>query len=276
MAEVEAGAVTAGGPQGGPSSSSGSSQSQPAGGAASQTSAEKSQSASGGSSQTQIQTRPEWAPEQYWDATKGSFKPEFGTHYSDLATRMAAEQVRRNALPQKAEDIKLDLPKDFQLPQGMEFKLDQATPELGKFRDVALKRGLDQDTITDLLGVYAETQVASKHAIDTARAAEVAKLGANGATRVTALETFFTGLLGADDAKAIGSMLVSARIVQAAEKIAAKFANQGAASFSQAHRDAEVSQSPSDDQWKAMSAAERLDYARRHDQSKFVTNGTGR
>lgn len=201
---------------------------------------------------------------------------EFGKHYAELVTRDAAEQVRRNALPQKPDDYKLELPKDFKLPEGTKFEIDAAAPELSRFREAAVKHGLSQDAVTDLMGLYAETQVASKTAIDAAKAVEVKKLGANGPARITALETFFTGLLGAEDARAVGSMLVSARIVQAAERLAAKFASQGAGSYSRAHTEPpEPAGKVSDEQWNQMGPAERFDYARKHDQSQFM-NGASR
>lgn len=171
-------------------------------------------------------------PEKYFDAAKGPNLDEFGKHYSELATRDAAETVRRLTLPQKPEDVKIELPKEFQLPQGIEFKLDPAKPEFAKLQAAAVKHGLTQEAVTDLVGVYAETLVGSESTMATAKAAEVTKLGANGPARITALGTFFDGI-GAPEMK---QMLVTAGIVQAAEKLVAKFSSQGAASFSQAHR----------------------------------------
>jgi hypothetical protein len=149
-------------------------------------------------------------------------------------TRDAAEQSRRLALPQSAADVKLELPKDFQLPQGMEFKLDPSKPEYGKLQAAAVKHGLSPEAISDIVAIHAETVVGSETTISAAHQAEIAKLGANGPARVTALETFFTGLVGSDGAKQIKNMAVTASLVQALEGVAAKFASQGVASFSQA------------------------------------------
>lgn len=256
------------------SSQSGGSQSSQTGGTASGGASSQTQTSTGGTTTQQTQatapSRPEWLPESFWDDKSGIKHKEFGDHFAQLATRDAAEQVRRNALPQKAEDIKLDLPKDFKLPQGIEFKFQQDAPELSKFKDIALKRGLDQDTISDLIGVYAETQVASQSTLAAAKQAQVEKLGANGPARITALQNFFAGLIGEQDAKHIGSMLVTADIVQAAERMVAKFSSQGGARFSQAHRDApDQPGRVNDEQWNRMSDAERLDYSRRFPQSQM-------
>lgn len=228
------------------------------------------------SSASTAPTRPEYIPEAFWDATSGIKHKEFGEHYSQLATRLAAEEVRRNTLPKAAEDVKLDLPKDFKLPEGMEFKLDSTKPEFNKFREIAIRRGLDADTVTDLMGVYAETVVGSEASYKAAQKAELDKLGANATTRVTALDTFFTGLLGADEAKHIRAGMYSAGVVTALEKLAAKFANQGAASFRQDGR--EPGGQPgrvSEAEYNAMTSAQRWDYARGFDQKQFQ-NGSAR
>jgi hypothetical protein len=221
-------------------------------------------------------TRPEYLPEAFWDAANGIRHKEFGEHYSQLTTRLAAEDIRRNTLPKTIEEVKLDLPKDFVLPQGVEFKLDSTKPEFNKFREIAIKRGLDADTVTDIMGVYAETVVGSEASYKAAQKVELDKLGANAAARVTALDTFFTGILGADDAKHVRSGMYSAGIVTALEKLATKFANQGAASFRQDGR--EPGGQPgraSEAEYNAMTSAQRWDYARSFDQKQFQ-NGAAR
>lgn len=220
-------------------------------------------------------TRPDYVPEAFWDAATGVKHKEFGEHYTGLATKLAAEEVRRNALPKAAADVKLELPKEFKLPEGMQWEWKTDAPEFGKFRDIAVKRGLDQDTITELMGIYAETKVGSEAEFRTAQAAEIAKLGANATARITALDTFFTGILGADDAKHVRAGMYSSGIVTALEKLVSKFANQGAASFRQDGR--EPGGQPgrvSEEAYNAMSQAEKWDYARQFDQKQF--NGTAR
>lgn len=213
--------------------------------------------------------RPDWLPEKYFDATKGPNFDEFGKHYNEIMTRDAAEQSRRLALPSKPEEVKLELPKDFQLPQGMEFKLDPSMPEYSKMQAAAVKHGLSPEAISDLVSIYAETKVGSQATIDAAHAAEVAKLGANGPARITALETFFTGLVGKDAAQHIKAMAVNSPMVQALEGVAAKFASQGAASFSQSHREPPSGQKVSDEAYSKMSDREKMAYAAQFPQSQF-------
>jgi hypothetical protein len=96
----------------------------------------------------------------------------------------------------------------------------------------------------------------------------VAKLGANGSQRVDAIANWLRGVLGDDLARDMGKVMVTERIVRGWERIINKFVGQGAAGFSQAHRDVEQS-GLSDEQWASMSHGARLDCARSHDQSKF-------
>lgn len=224
-------------------------------------------------------TRPEWVPETCWDAQKGLNAEAYGKHFGEnvtpLLTAHAAEQVRRNALPQKPEEYKLDLPKDFTLPQGVEFKFDASKPEYAKFQQIAHKRGLDQDTVTELLGTYAETMVGNETLVAQARAREIEKLGANATARITALNQFFTGTLGEDGAKAIGSMMVTSNIVTNLEKLVAKFASQGAVSFRQDGRVPPPAPGRvSNEEYQNMSPGQKLDYARRFDQSQFATKAS--
>lgn len=178
--------------------------------------------------------------------------------------------MRRAALAQKPEDVKIELPKDFQVPQGMEFKIDPSRPEFSKLQAAAVKHGLSSEAVSDLVGVYAETLVGSEATVKAAHAAEIAKLGANGPARVTALQTFFDAM-GAPEMK---GMLVTAGIVQAAEKLVSKFSSQGAAPFSQQHREpGSTGGKVSEEEYNRMGPAQRLDYARQFNQSQFQRAG---
>lgn len=226
------------------------------------------------SSATTAPTRPEWVPESCFDAKTGVNWDSYGKYHNEQIvpklTQLAAEEVRRNTLATKPDDVKLDLPKDFKLPEGMDFKLDSTKPEFNKFREIAVKRGLDADTVSELMGVYAETVVGSEATYAAAKKAELDKLGANATARVTSLNTFFEGHLGAEDAKFLRSSMYAAGVVTAMEKLVAKFTSQGAASFSQAHREpGGQTGRVSEEAYAKMSAAERWDYARGFDQKQF-------
>ena len=214
-------------------------------------------------------TRPAYVPEAFWDAASGIKHQEFGEHYTGLATRLAAEEVRRNALP-TAETIKFDLPKDFKLPEGMQWEWKTDAPEFAKFKEIAIKRGLDQDTITDVAGLYAELQVGETARYEAIKKADMEKLGANVTARVTALETWLNGVLGPELGKAATMGLYSSQMVRAMETLASKFVSQGAASFRQDGR--EPGGQPgrvSEEAYNQMTPAQRWSYSRSFPQDQF-------
>jgi hypothetical protein len=114
---------------------------------------------------------------------------------------------------------------------------------------------------------YAAMEARKQAVYADAQKAELAKLGDRATMRVTAIDTFFTGLLGAEDAKHIRSSMYSAGVVKALEKMASKFQNQNAASFSQAHREPPNPNtgplsSMSEEHYDSLSAAEKFRISR--------------
>lgn len=178
--------------------------------------------------------RPDWLPaDEFWDAEKKELKgADLGKKFNEMATRIAADDVRKGALPATPDAYKLDLPADFKAPAGVDFKLDTANPALGAVKTFAHKHGLTQDAVTELIGIYAGNEVGTEARIKAAATAEVTKLGATGPARVDAVTRFM-------DASGLGvlkSTLVTAAQVEAWESHITKLTTQGGASFSQSHR----------------------------------------
>ena len=172
-----------------------------------------------------------------------------------MATRIAADDVRKGALPQTPDAYKLELPADFKAPQGIEFKLDATNPSLGQLKQVAHKHGLTQDAVTELLSVYAGAEVGTQAQITAARAAEVGKLGTAGPSRVDAVTRFM-------DASGLGvlkSTLVTAAQVEAWEAHITKISSQGTAAFSQSHREAPDAK-PSNEEFSSWSYGDQRTY----------------
>lgn len=204
------------------------------------------------------------------------YEKHYNENITPKLTQLAAEEVRRNTLPKAPDDVKLDLPKEFKLPEGMDWKLDSTKPEFNKFREIAVKRGLDADTVSELMGVYAETIVGSEAAYNAAKKVELDKLGANATPRVTAINTWIEGKFGAEAGKHGRSAMFSAGVVELFEKIISNQTSQGHASFSQAHREPAAPQGRvSEAEYNAMDTAQRWDYARGFDQKQFQ-NGESR
>jgi hypothetical protein len=195
--------------------------------------ASNSQQATGGDqSRTNPPARPDYVPDNLWDPDKSAPKPEFAQFVKDHVAFKAAEDSRRLTLPQKPEDYKIALPKDFKPPEGVEFKLDENDPLFAQARTWAKENGLSQEAFEKGLGMIAARDVATQQMLTEARNTEIGKLGANGTARVTALNTF----LDAKGVAPLKGMMVTAEIVQAMEKLVSLASAGG--NFSQQHRDA--------------------------------------
>ncbi len=211
----------------------------------------------------QTSERPAYIPEAYWDATAGKVKDaEFAAHFNELQTRVAADESRRLTLPAKPEDYKIELPKDFTLPQGVEFKIDADNPLWAQGQQWAQKNGLTQEAFQEAIALVAGDRVGTAAQIDQARKAEIGKLGANGQARVTAIQTWAQGLLGQDPGARFVSRLFTAADVQMAESLIAKFTGSG--TFKSGGREPpEAPGKLSDADYNKLSMPDRLDYARR-------------
>jgi hypothetical protein len=184
----------------------------------------------------------------------------------------AAAELKKASLPQSAADYKPDLPPGFQMPAGItEFKFDTTDPLFTSAQAWAHARQIDQGTFSEMVGLYASAKATEAAQLNAAHADQVAKMGANGPMRVSALDQWFRGVVGDDRIAAqMKSMLVTADLVKGMERIQARMASQGVASFSQAHREpGQASGKVSDEQYNSMTPAQRLDYARGFDQSQF-------
>ena len=197
----------------------------------------------------------------------------FAAHYAEIATRVAAEDSRRLTLPAKPEDYKVELPKDFTPPVGVEFKFNEADPLLAQARTVAHELGIPQEGFQKLLGLYAGAQVASEAQITAARQAEIAKLGPTGPSRVDAVTRWAEGVLGKAEGQQLASRMFTASDVQIFERLISK--STGSGTFKSTGR--EPPQAPgrlTADEVAKMSLPDQLAYARRFDQKQL--NGARR
>jgi hypothetical protein len=157
---------------------------------------------------------------------------------SAIAERAEA-QSRKATLPASADQYRIELPADFQAPEGVSFEFNKADPMLKAAKELAHKRGIDQSTFSEMLGVYASTKMGD--AIQQARMRDVnmQQLGVAGPQRVEAVATWL-GARGGDSGRQMAAFIrqyPSAPIVKTMENLMRAFSNQGGADFSQSHRD---------------------------------------
>lgn len=207
-------------------------------------------------------TRPADFPEALWHAEKNA--PDF-EKLSAILTRDAVSESRRLSVP-APEAYKAELPKDFVVPQGIEYKFNDADPALAEFRKFANETGMSQEEFSKSLGFYAAAQVSNQQIIDHAYAAEVAKLGANGPARVTQAHTW----LDSKGYGAIKAVMVTAEITQAVEKMMRDTTSQGVQPLNMSGREPSLPAGKvSDEQYAKMTDAQKLNYVRGFDQGQF-------
>lgn len=217
--------------------------------------------------------RPDYVPETFWDAEKG-IKPEFGQHFRDLTAFKAAEDSRKLTLPQKPEDLKLTLPKDFKAPEGIEFVPNENDPVLPQARAFALKHGLSQEGWAELVALHAAGQIGTQQGIKTAKEAEVAKLGPTGTARKTAVDTYLVATLGEELGKEMSRFTYTAKQIEGWEKLMANARNQGNGTFTPQHRENAEPGKVSDAEYQKMRPQEKMAYAAKFPQpSQQQANG---
>jgi hypothetical protein len=146
-------------------------------------------------------------------------------------------ELRKATVPASPTEYKTDLPANFEMPGGLKVEFNETDPLLIDARNWAHGKGFSQGDFSELVGIYATAKAKEAAFVNTAAAAEVTKLGANGTQRVSAIEAWLRGQLGDDLAGPMRSVMVTEKIVRGWETIMHKFQSQGTASFSQAHRD---------------------------------------
>jgi len=166
-----------------------------------------------------------------------------GAEYSgdDLraALKFKAEQdIRKSGLPASPDQYQLALPPDFKPPEGVKFEFDANSLELQNFRRLAHARGLDQQTFSEALGIYAANRIGEQQNLSVARTAEMTKLGAAAQNRIGAVETWLKSQVGAK-ANLIVAQLKNypvAGMVEMFEQLARNASHQGGADYSQSGR----------------------------------------
>lgn len=209
--------------------------------------------------------RPDFLPETFWDSEKGAAKvdalaPVFA-ELNELKAGAAIEASRKATLPSDAAGYKIELPADFKAPEGVTFEFNADDPLLARARDIAHAKGIDQETFSQMLGLYAGAQIQDQSTISAAKNAEIAKLGVNGPARMDAVTNWLTAVGGNEAATLVKVMDYApvADTVIAFENLMRKFSSQGAGSFSQAHRDAPNSKL-TEDEYSKLSYAEKREY----------------
>jgi hypothetical protein len=94
-----------------------------------------------------------------------------------LIAEKAQADLRKVQVPDKPEFYAAELPKEFKLPDGLEYRFDDSSPILADARAWAHREGLTQFQFSQLLSFHASTQIAEQQLVANAAKVEVGKLG---------------------------------------------------------------------------------------------------
>jgi hypothetical protein len=204
--------------------------------------------------------RPEWLPENYWDAEKNEIKaPDLTATLSDYQKFKADEAARIAATPKTADGYKAELPKEFKLPEG--YILDDKNPLVGALREAALESGLPQEVFSKVLAkgaaAMATADKAQRDSLTAAMAKRDEQLGAKAGERIEGLKSFFKTVSPDPKVQAqLEATLWTPDIVRVFETWAGERAKQGAHSFTQSGRETTASDGKPAN-WETMSALDK-------------------
>ena len=117
-----------------------------------------------------------------------------------------------------------------------------------------------QQAFSKMLALHAADRIGTAQLLQSARNAELAKLGATATARVTAAQNFLNAQLGEELGKVMGTMMVTSHHVEGFEKLMASFRNQGAGSFNTSHREPNEPAKVDDATYDKMSYSEKKAY----------------
>lgn len=168
-----------------------------------------------------VAARPDYLPEAYWDATANKPKAEDLTKdLTELATLRTERDAATKDIAAKPEDVKIELPENFEMPKGLEFKPDPSDPMFNDFQKLAVETKMNPAQVKGAVGLYAKMLLAQNQNAEAAVAKEMQALGAAATTRVDAAKRWLNATLPPDQAATLGYALNTKAGVEAVEKLA--------------------------------------------------------
>lgn len=199
----------------------------------------------------------------YWSDEKGVDFGKLAADHKSLAEFKTAQDAAAASRPKKADDYKLELPKDFEAPQGVKIELDPNDPRLGPARELALKHGWSQEAFADAIAMDAKFRLAEQTQLNERLAEELKALGTDGKARVDAVEAWLTANLGNEHGNAIVPMLFTRLQVEAIEKLI-KLTKGKVPDFDGNNREDgdDDANEVSDEEYEKMTPTQRVTYTR--------------
>ncbi|MBN9438250.1 hypothetical protein [Bosea sp. (in: a-proteobacteria)] len=218
-------------------------------------------SPSGTPSTAEAPKRPDGLPDQFWDDKDGVKFGDLAKRLGELEALKASHDSRAAAVPDKPDGYELKLPADLKFEAGDGFEIDPGDPMVSFGREVAHKMGLDQSGFEAIVGMYAQHQIELVKTLNAIEAKNVEALGPKGADRQAAVKNWLTAKLGKDAPDAFMGLTATKQGVEYLERLMRP--NGGLPSFTQSGREPGRTAAPTEEEYAAMSPAERLVAARK-------------
>lgn len=216
-----------------------------------------------GNGESAAPARPDYIPENLWDAENG-FKTD---DFNALIARDAEHSARIAQVPESADKYEFKLPHDFKFPDGIEVKdgeipINADDPRVAAARDFALANQFSQAQFEGLVAMGVNLDLAEQAALKGALAKEAEKLGARGNDRIAAVKAWVGAKLPGDQAEALLGALYNAKQIEAVETLMRL--NRGAVPGNPGAARDSAKPELSDEEYSKMSPTERINYARQH------------
>lgn len=217
-----------------------------------------------GGGDAQPPARPDYIPENFWDAEKG-FKSD---DLNALVAFKAEHDANLAQVPDSADKYEVKLPQDFKLPDG--FKLPEGQeaiinpddPRVAAVREYAHANKFSQAQFEGLIALGAQADITEMSRLSEAVEEQRTQLGSKAQDRINAVTSWLGAKLGGELANALVPLMYTAKSVQAFESLMRL--NRGDVPGTPgAGRDAGRTEI-SDEEYAKMSPTEKINYARQH------------
>jgi hypothetical protein len=182
-----------------------------------------------GEEKPKVAARPEWAPENYWDADKGELKAEdLAKGYGDLRKKVTMrtddlekkvkedfEKSRFVNRPESADKYELRLPES--VPADA-WEWNEKDPLLGFARELAFNTGMSQDEFDKLVGTYVQSEISKLPDIES----ETKRLGEKGKERLERVDNWMSANMTRGAYAALSNVATKAEVVIAIEELMQK------------------------------------------------------
>jgi hypothetical protein len=205
--------------------------------------------------------KPEGLDDRFFDPKTGVKWADLTKEVGELSAFKAEAEAAKGAVPQSADEYKINFPDGYQLPEG--FQIDEASPLWKQGREMAAKAGFTQEQFghaaATMVDILAKQEAGAEAVFSDYAKSESAKLGANAAAVSDAVVQWVDKTFSPEAAKIIGAsrLLVNAEVLKGFTEVMRAASSGGVSSLNGGARDG-ANGAVSEDDWNKMSFTQRM------------------